>query len=124
VVGALYRRTERKLKLEGEGGTTIPAGTLVKIDVRATNTNPVAAGGCPFQLDADRHVMASKASSSLMSFGDGPDRCPGASVALQETAIFLDRLLRVPNVHLVCAPKVGWNPLISSYELRGALIAM
>jgi cytochrome P450 len=58
-----------------------------------------------------------------MSFGDGPHRCPGASVALQETAIFLERLLRVPNVHLVRAPTVGWNPLISSYELRGALIA-
>jgi cytochrome P450 len=124
VVGALYRRTERELKLEGEGGTTtIPAGTLVKVDVRATNTNPVAAGGCPFQLDAGRHVSASRASASLMSFGDGPHRCPGASVALQETAIFLERLLRVPNVHLVRAPKVGWNPLISSYELRGALIA-
>jgi cytochrome P450 len=123
VVGALYRRTERELKLEGEGGTTtIPARALVKVDVRATNTNSAAAGGCPFQLDADRHVSASKAAASLMSFGDGPHRCPGASVALQETAIFLERLLRIPNVHLVRAPKVGWNPLISSYELRGALI--
>jgi cytochrome P450 len=125
VVGALYRRTERELTLKGEGGTTtIPAGTLVKVDVRATNTSSVAAGGCPFQLDTDRSVLASKASASLMSFGDGPHRCPGASVALQETAIFLERLLRVPNVHLVRAPKVGWNPLISSYELRGAVIAM
>jgi len=44
-------------------------------------------------------------------------------VALQETAIFLDRLLRVPNVHLTRPPRVGWNPLTSSYELRGALIA-
>jgi hypothetical protein len=44
-------------------------------------------------------------------------------VALQETAIFLERLLRFPNAHLVRAPKVGWNPLISSYELCGALIA-
>jgi cytochrome P450 len=124
VVGALYRRAERELTLDGENGTTtIPAGALVKVDVRAANTNSVAAGVCPFQLDADRHGGANKASASLMSFGDGPHRCPGASVALQETAIFLERLLRVPNVHLVRAPAVGWNPLISSYELRGALIA-
>jgi hypothetical protein len=60
---------------------------------------------------------------SLMSFGDGPHRCPGAAAALQETAIFLDRLLRVPNVHISRPPTVGWNPLISSYELRGAVIA-
>jgi cytochrome P450 len=124
VVGALYRRTERELKFESEGRTlTIPAGALVKVDVRATNTNSVAAGGCPFQLDADRKVNPTKTSASLMSFGDGPHRCPGAAVALQETAIFLERLLRVPNIHLVRAPKVGWNPLISSYELRGAVIA-
>jgi cytochrome P450 len=67
VVGALYRRTERELKLEGEGGTTtIPAGTLVKVDVRATNTNSVAAGRCPFQLDTDRNVLARKASMGHM----------------------------------------------------------
>lgn len=123
VVGALYRRTERELKLDDDGPTPIlPAGTLVKIDVRAMNSDPEASGSCPFKLDADRNVRASKASASLMSFGDGPHKCPGASVALQETAIFLDRLLRVPNVRLTRSPKVGWNPLISSYELRDAQI--
>jgi cytochrome P450 len=30
---------------------------------------------------------------SLMSFLDGPHRCPGAAVALLESAIFLDHLL-------------------------------
>jgi cytochrome P450 len=123
VVGALYRRTERELKLDLSGTTTIiPAGRLVKLDVRAMNTDPVVSGGCPLKLDANRDVTASKASASLMSFGDGPHRCPGASVALQETAIFLDRLLRIPNVRLTCPPMVAWNPLISSYELRGAQI--
>jgi len=124
VVGALYRRTEREITLQSEGGaaTIVPAGALVEVDVRATNTGRLAAGGCPFQLDADRSVTASKAAASLMSFGDGPHRCPGASVALQETAIFLDRLLRVPNVRLARAPTIGWNALTASYELRGAQI--
>ncbi|MBR0989831.1 cytochrome P450 [Bradyrhizobium japonicum] len=124
VVGALYRRTERELKLDDDGAiTTLAAGTLVKIDVRAMNSDPVASGGCPFKLDANREVRASKASASLMSFGDGPHKCPGASVALQETAIFLDRLLRVPNIRLTRPPTIGWNALISSYELRDAQIA-
>jgi hypothetical protein len=124
VVGALYRRAERELTLEGEGGPmVIPAGALVKVDVRAANTDPAVTGACPFKVDARRVVEASKAPDSLMSFGDGPHRCPGAAVALQETAIFLDRLLRVPNVHMSRPPTVGWNPLISSYELRGAVIA-
>jgi cytochrome P450 len=124
VVGALYRRAERELTFESdEGRTTIPANALIEVNVRAANIDPDAAGKCPFQLEVGREVSGGKASASLMSFGDGPHRCPGASVALQETAIFLDRLLRVPNVRLSRAPTVGWNPLIASYELRGALIA-
>jgi cytochrome P450 len=124
VVGALYRRAERELKLEGEAGPLhIRAGALVKVDVRAANTDRGAAGACPFKVDADRDVSASRASDSLMSFGDGPHRCPGAAVALQETAIFLGQLLRVPNTRLIQPPTVGWNSLISSYELRGAVIS-
>lgn len=125
VVGALYRRAERELTIEGEGGPLhVQAGALLKVDVRAANTDPAAAGACPFRADADRDLHATKSSDSLMSFGDGPHRCPGAAVALQETAIFLDRLLRVPNIRLMRAPTVKWNPLISSYELRGAVIAI
>lgn len=123
VVGMLYRRTQSDVTLETEGGaTTVPAGALVAIDIRATNTDPAAAGACPLHLFPDRNLMAQKASGSLMSFGDGPHRCPGASVALQETAIFLDRLLRVPGLRLACAPTIRWNALVASYELRGALV--
>lgn len=125
VVGALYRRAERELTFESDDGrTTIPADALIAVDVRSANMDPDAAGRCPFQFEVGREMSAGKASGSLMSFGDGPHRCPGASVALQEAAIFLDKLLRVPNVRLSRAPTVGWNPLIASYELRGALIAM
>jgi cytochrome P450 len=125
VVGALYRRTERELTLEGnEGRAVLPAGTLVAIDIRAANADPAAAGACPFHLNPDRSLTAAKVSASLMSFGDGPHRCPGASTALQETAIFLDRLLRVPNVRLVQAPRVSWNALIASYELRSAVVVV
>ena len=76
VVGALYRRAERELNVEGESGPIhVQAGALVKVDVRAANTDPAAAGVCPFKVDADRNVLASKSPDSLMSFGDGPHRC-------------------------------------------------
>ncbi|HEY0120440.1 MAG TPA: cytochrome P450, partial [Rhizobium sp.] len=123
VVGVLYRRTEHELVLEGDNGPErLPPGTLVAIDVRAANTDPDAAGACPLHLDADRQLTAGKAGGALMSFGDGAHRCPGASVALQETAIFLDRLLRVPGLRLERAPSPSWNPLIAGYQLRGALL--
>jgi hypothetical protein len=37
--------------------------------------------------------------------------------------MFLNLLLRVPNIRLIQPPTVGWNSLISSYELRGAVIS-
>lgn len=123
VIGALHRRGGEDLVLDDDGrAETIPAGTLIAIDIRAANADPAAAGRCPRQLDPDRKPTAEKAGAALLSFGDGPHRCPGAAVALQETAIFLDRLLRVPGLRLERPPSVSWNPLIAGYELRGAAL--
>ncbi len=125
VIGALYRRTERALSLdEGRRVEEIAAGTLVAIDVRSANADPAAAGTCPLRIDPDRVRPDPRGPASLLSFGDGHHRCPGAAVALQETAIFLDRLLRVPNIELDRAPVMAWNPLITGYELRGATVVV
>ena len=55
-------------------------------------------------------------------FGDGPHRRPGAAVALHEGAFFLDRLFRVPGIRLAQMPTITSNPLVESYELRGAIV--
>jgi cytochrome P450 len=123
VVSVLKRRTACELAVETDSGlATIPAQTLVEIDVAAANRDQAAAGACPHQLDPDR-VRATKASASLMSFGDGPHRCPGSAVALQEAAIFLDQLLRVPGLRLEQPPTMTLNPVSTGYELRNAVIA-
>ncbi len=113
VVGMLFRRI----------GT--PAGTspqpVVALDVRGTNSDEAAVGVCPHRLDPDRK-LADKVGGAGLAFGDGEHRCPGAQVALQETAIFLDRLLRVPGIRLARAPDIGWNGLIAGDELRGATL--
>jgi cytochrome P450 len=124
VVGVLKRRAKCDFAIQAAtGAITIAAKTLVEIDVRAANRDTAAAGACPHLLDPDRQLGA-KMSASLMGFGDGPHRCPGASVALQEAAIFLDRLLRLPNLRLEQAPSVTTNPLIASYELRNAIVTV
>jgi cytochrome P450 len=124
VVGVLYRRAEQDLSLDNDGRTeSIPAGTLLAIDVRAVNSDPAAAGACPHHLDPDRQKEDQRWPDSLMSFGDGPHRCPGATVALQESAIFLDQLFRVPGIRLVRTPTMTSNQLVESYELRGAIVA-
>jgi cytochrome P450 len=123
VVGLLYRRAEQNLLLDNNGrAESISAGTLLAIDIRAVNVDPSAAGICPHRLDPDRRIEDHRFPGSLMSFGDGPHRCPGSAVALLESAIFLDHLFRVPGIRLTQMPTMTSNPLIESYELRGAIV--
>ena len=121
VVGTLYRRATEAMTLSAGGmDTVIAAGSRIALNVRSANADPAIAGECPYRLSAE--PGAKKSNPSGMSFGDGPHRCPGAAVALQETEIFLDRLLRVPGIRMEQAPTVTWNPLIESYEIRNLVI--
>lgn len=116
VVGTLFRRTTSEIQFDA---VTIPAGALVAVDIRAVNADPAVSGAAPLTLDAERCPMH-RAGSSVMSFGDGHHRCPGGFLAIQETDIFLIRLLQLPGLRLKKAPNVGWNDLVTGYELRQA----
>jgi cytochrome P450 len=59
-----------------------------------------------------------------MSFGDGPHKCPGATVAIQETAIFLGHLLAIPGLRLAKPPEMSWNTTTAGYVLRGAVLVV
>jgi cytochrome P450 len=123
VVGLLYRRAAQNLILDDDGRPErISAGTLLAIDIRAVNADPAVAGFCPHRLDPSPRIEDRRFPRSLMSFGDGPHRCPGAAVALLESAIFLDHLFRVPGIRLAQTPTMTTNPLVESYELRGAVV--
>jgi cytochrome P450 len=123
VVGLLYRRAEQNVILDDDGRPErISAGTLLAIDIRAVNADPAATEFCPHRLDPNRRIEDRRFPRSLMSFGDGPHRCPGAAVALLESAIFLDHLFRVPGIRLAQTPTITSNPLVQSYELRGAVV--
>jgi multidrug efflux pump subunit AcrB len=76
----------------------------------------------PHRLDPNRRIEDHRFPRSLMSFGDGPHRCPGAAVALLESVIFLDHLFRVPGIRLAQTPTITSNPMVESYELRGAIV--
>jgi cytochrome P450 len=60
----------------------------------------------------------------VMSFGDGHHRCPGAYLAIQETDIFLQRLLALDTLRIERAPTLNWNELTTGYEVRDFLIAL
>ena len=119
-VSTLLRRTTAPVSLkDGAEQHELAAGCVVAIDIRSINSDPAAAGACPHQVRPDRDA---KGTAGLMSFGDGPHRCPGAAVALHEAAIFLDHLLRVPGIRLASEPTMSRNLASTGYVIRNAVL--
>ncbi len=117
VVGHLYRRSTRELVLEdGDERHAVPAGALLDLYVRPANTDPEALGEDARQLCPERSRPRG-IRPEAMSFGDGAHRCPGSFIAIQETDIFLQRLLRLP-LELARPPRLAWVDLIAAYEVR------
>jgi cytochrome P450 len=120
VAAVIYRRAAKDIA--HSAGGPLHENDLFAIDIRKSNFDEAITGECPFALDPDR-AKRMKVIGSYMSFGDGPHRCPGSQVALHETRIFIDRLLRVPGITLAQEPKLTWIDAIGSYELRGGLVS-
>jgi cytochrome P450 len=119
VAAYVYRKAEEDMTTPD--GREIKAGEKFLIDIRNINLDEAAVGACPLEIDPERSKRQ-KMSSNWFSFADGPHRCPGAQVALHETRVFIDALLRVPGIRLACPPKVGWIEEINGYELHGAIV--
>jgi cytochrome P450 len=120
VASIIHRRADEDVAFQA--ADPMAASTLTAIDIRAVNSDAAVAGPCPYRLDPDR-AKRMNTNGSFMSFGDGSHRCPGAQVALHETRIFLDRLLRVPGIRLQRRPDMAWHDELMSYELRNARVS-
>ncbi|MGE3692048.1 MAG: cytochrome P450 [Novosphingobium sp.] len=119
VAAYVYRRAEEDMTTSD--GRVVKAGEQFLIDIRNINVDEAATGACPFAIDPER-AKRQRMTSSWLSFGDGPHRCPGAQVALHETRVFIDALLRVPGIRLARPPEMGWIEEINGYELHGAIV--
>lgn len=124
VVSDLYRYTTAEMELTGaDGPVTIPAGAKIDVRIAAANQDPAAVGDNPAALCPARTVAEGVGEFGL-SFGDGAHRCPGASIAIQETDIFLTALFALPGLRMTREPTVGTRREISSYELVGLQVAL
>jgi cytochrome P450 len=119
VAAMLHRRATADADLGTELATD---GELLAVNIREANVDPAVVGECPYALDPDRAKRV-KMVGAYMSFGDGSHRCPGSQVAINETRVFLDRLMRLPNLRLEHAPEMTWCDGLMSYELRGAVVS-
>jgi cytochrome P450 len=119
VASMLYRQVDGAASLSSG---PVPDGALIALNLRESNLDEATVGACPYAIDPDRAAKAGIV-GAFLSFGDGSHRCPGAQVALTETRVFLDRLMRVPGIRLDAAPDMTWNPSLQSYELRQARVS-
>jgi cytochrome P450 len=119
VAALVYRRVEEDIQESSRGAVQV--GAQFAIDMRTVNSDETVVGACPHMFDADR-AKRQKQSGTFMSFGDGAHHCPGWQVALQETRVFIDRLLRVPGIRLEREPDMSWNMMVMGYELRNAIV--
>jgi cytochrome P450 len=119
IAAMIYRRADEDIDTTTRG--QVKARSKFAIDLRGVNSDEALVGPCPFALDPDRAKKLNQ-NGTFMSFGDGTHRCPGWQVALKETRVFLDRLLRVPGIRLERAPDMLWNAPLMSYELRNAIV--
>lgn len=120
VVFDLFRRATEDIVVPG---AVIPAGALVDVSLAAANVDPSAVGA-----DGDRvcpaRPLGEGVRDEVLAFGEGPHRCPGSYVAIQETDIFLTRLFAEPGLRMVSSPVVGAREEISSYELTNLRVAV
>ncbi|MGV9415730.1 cytochrome P450 [Nocardia sp. NPDC003693] len=121
VISDIKRRTVSEVALPS--GTTIPAGELVDVAVSVANVDPGVVGDQPLDVCPGR-ALSGGAGAAVLSFGDGPHKCPGAHIALQESEIFLGKLFALDGLRMENPPRVTMKPEISGYELRDLIVAV
>jgi cytochrome P450 len=125
VIGHLYRRATADIALTSEGAAVvIPRGALIDIEIDAANADTAVVGAEPLALCPGRPLRGDRVPAMLASFGDGAHRCPGSYLAIQETDIFLRRLLALEGLRIERPPTLTWNELSAGYELRDFMLAL
>jgi cytochrome P450 len=125
VVTYLERCATADMAIESQGKQfIIREGEALKIHISSANEDEAVVGEEPRMLCPGREIHGERIPSMVMSFGDGHHRCPGAYIAMQETDIFLQRLLSLDNLRLEKSPALTWNDLTTGYEIRKFQIAV
>jgi cytochrome P450 len=101
-LAALKRRTTAPVTLPD--GTVIAEDERVDVSIAAANLDQAAAPG--------------------LTFGDGPHKCPGSYLAIQEADIFLTKLFALDGVRLTAPPRVAFNDAFGSYSLHDMIVSV
>ncbi len=125
VIGNILRYATEDITIESNGKLfVIPEGARINVHVHGTNADEELVGEQPLALCPGRMLHDSRVTPSVMGFGDGRHRCIGSYIAIQETDIFLRRLLALDTLHIVRQPSMTWDEMVTGYELRNFMVAV
>ncbi|MFN8373813.1 MAG: cytochrome P450 [Anaerolineae bacterium] len=120
----LIRRAAEDLTIQSDGQTIhIPAGELMRFDIKAINRDKRALGEDADELRLDRS-FENQMMWSMYAFGYGAHHCPGETIAILETDIFLRRLFALGDVRIDKEPTRTFNPTTQTVELRDFRISL
>lgn len=123
VASNLWRRVTEDFTIEyADESHHVAAGSMIMLDLRTAGADPDAVGQEPLVVRPGRPLPAG-VPAQAMSFGDGAHKCPGAFLAIHETDLFLHRLMSLP-VRLVGEPRLYFNDLLKSYEIRDVTLQL
>ena len=120
VVSNLYRVVTKDIEIEHNNETYhFPKGSRLDIAIHQANVDTAVVGESNLSICPGRPMtpLKPKAAEYMMSFGEGNHRCPGSFVAIQETDIFIQKLLQIEGLILTSKPVVNRNDLIKGYEV-------
>jgi len=124
VVGNLFRRATTSIDLTIDGRSiTISQDDVIELHIRDINIDETVTGEEALAICPGR-LLAKRAQPPVMGFGYGAHRCPGAFIAIQESDIFLQRLLTLPNLRLDGQPEISYVDLIKGYEITNFFVVV
>ena len=124
VVGNLFRRATADIELQVNGRpVTIAKDEIVELHIQDINIDQSVVGDDPLAICPGR-PLEKRAQPPVMGFGFGHHRCPGAYIAIQETDIFLQRLLIIDSLRLVSEPEISYVDLIKGYEISNFRVSV
>lgn len=125
VIGNILRRAAADITIESDGKQyTIPQGALINVHVHGANADKSIVGEEPLSLCPARELKDSRVAPSVIGFGDGHHRCIGSYIAIQETDIFLRRLLALDTLHIIHQPSLDWDEMVTGYEIRDFVVGV
>jgi cytochrome P450 len=124
VIANIYRKPKVDVNLQSDGRQyTIPAGEKIAVHIYDINTDAKATGEKPETLNPHR-TLEKGVYRSMMGFGSGPHRCAGEHLALAETDVFIQKLLKQKGLRIENQPNIIRNDTVEGYEVNDLIVAV